>query len=169
MELIEKFRKLLNSFSNKKWQIIAGEMLAETPNYPFVEMFVINLTPDFHNQSIEVVKKESGMLTEQNIKTYNSTLQFNFRHKTMMEAVELANNLFRIINFEKRNMINNNGFGIKRMSFIRNLNFIEAGKWSYCYSFDVEISFDVIEEREVETIETVKTKINNKQEVTINE
>ncbi len=55
------------------------------------------------------------------------------------------------------------------MSFIRNLNFIEAGKWSYCYSFDVEISFDVIEEREVETIETVKTKINNKQEVTINE
>ena len=87
----------------------------------------------------------------------------------MMEAVELANNLFRIINFEKRNMINNNGFGIKRMSFIRNLNFIEAGKWSYCYSFDVEISFDVTEEREVETIETVKTKINNKQEVTINE
>ena len=158
MELIEKFRKLLNSFSNKKWQIIAGEMLAETPNYPFVEMFVINLTPDFHNQSIEVLKKENGVLTEQNIKTYNSTLQFNCRHKTMMEAVELANNLFRIINFEKRNMINNNGFGIKRMSFIRNLNFI-----------DVEISFDVTEEREVETIETVKTKINNKQEVTINE
>ena len=49
MELIEKFRKLLNSFSNKKWQIIAGEMLAETPNYPFIEMFVINLTPDFYN------------------------------------------------------------------------------------------------------------------------
>ena len=83
MELIEKFRKLLNSFSNKKWQIIAGEMLAETPSYPFVEMFVINLTPDFHNQSIEVLKKENGVLTEQNIKTYNSTLQFNCRHKTM--------------------------------------------------------------------------------------
>ena len=167
--MIEKFRKLLNSFSNKKWQIVNGEVLAKTPDYPFVKMFVINLAPDFHNQSVEIKKRNENVLIEENLKTYFTMLQFNCRHSTMTEAVTLANDLFRLINYEKRKKILNEGIGIRKMSNIRNLNYEVAGKWNYCYSFDVEISYDVIEEREIETIETIKANINNKQEVTIDE
>ena len=68
MDKIEDFRKLLNSFSDNKWQIINGDILAQTPNYPYIEMFIINYSPDFHNQSVEVVEKENKTLVEQNIK-----------------------------------------------------------------------------------------------------
>ncbi|WP_304181926.1 hypothetical protein [Leptotrichia trevisanii] len=169
MDRIEYFRKLLNSFSNNKWQIVNGNILAQTPNYPYIEMFIINYSPDFHSQSVEVVEKENKTLVERNTKTHNATLQLNCRHKSLIESAALANELFKIINYVKRETINNNGFGIKEMSNIKSLNDFEGGKWNYCYSFDVEISFDVIEERTIETIETVKTNIKNKQEVIRNE
>ena len=169
MERIEDFRKLLNSFSDEKWQIINGDILSQTPNYPYIEMFIINYSPDFYNQSVEVIEKENKTLVERNIKIHNATLQLNCRHKSLTESVALANELFKIINYVKREIINNNGFGIKDMSNIKSLNDFEGGKWNYCYSFDVEISFDVIEDRIIESIETVKTDIKNKQEVIRNE
>lgn len=163
MDKIEEFRKLLNQYSNKEFQVIQGEILSETPVYPYIEMFTLNITPDFHNQNETIVEKISedgkNYLIEENEKAIFSSVQLNCRHKSMIEAQELAQKLFMLINYTKRDDLLNNEIGIRNMSMIRSLNFFEAGKWSYCYTFDVELTYSVIETKQVETIE--KIKINN--------
>lgn len=168
MDKIELLRSLLNTYLNPAVQVVRGEELSKTPPYPYVEMFIINMNPDFHVQNEEIVIRNGETLKEENLKFYTSVLQLNCRHRSNLEALNLAQGLYRLINYEKRDDIINKGLGIKRMSIIKTLNYIEAGKWTYCYSFDIEISFDVLESKEIGTIERVETKIND-EEVTLNE
>lgn len=163
MDKIEQFRELLNEYSEGNYQIVRGEELSEYPEYPFIEMFVLNIVPDFHSQNETIIEKvsESGevYLIEENEKIEFATLQLNCRHESLLEAQQLAHNLFMLINYFKRDEFINNDIGIRQMSMIRNLNYYEAGKWSYCYSFDVELTYSVIETKKIENIE--KIKINN--------
>ncbi len=165
MDKIEVFRELLNIYSEGAYQVIRGEELAKTPEYPYIEMFVLNIAPDFHTQSEEVVEKitEHGetYLIEKNEKLEFATLQMNCRHKNNLEAQHLAHELYKIINYTKRDEIINNDIGIRQMSMIRNLNFFEAGKWSYCYTFDVELTYSITESKKIEDIEKVIIKVKN--------
>lgn len=167
MNKIEIFRTMLNSFLNPDTQVVRGAELAKTPTYPYVEMFILNLSPDYHLDD-DITQKNGGVLEVQNLRRYTSTLQLNCRNINSLSALQLADRIYKLINFEQRDEFINKGIGIKNMSMIRNLNFFEAGKWAYNYSFDVEISFDEVETRETTTIENIAIKVKN-EEVIINE
>ena len=168
MSKINEFRSKLNRYVNPVSQVIAGEELAKNPPYPYVEMFVLNQVIDFHTNDEQIISRIDNTVKEKTIKFNTAMLQLNCRHKTINEALELANTLYKIINYVKREDLINAGIGIKNMSQIRSLHYQEAGKWTYCFSFAVEICFDTVEEKNIDTIGTIEITIKN-EEVTFNE
>ena len=165
MDKIELFRELLNSFSEGAYQVVRGEELSKTPKYPYIEMFVLNIVPDFHTQSEEVIERitedAETYLIQENEKFEFATLQMNCRHKSNLEAQQLAHDLFILINYTKNDELLNNEIGVRNMSMIRNLNYFEGGKYSYCYTFDVELSYSIVDRKKIEDIEKVRIKVKD--------
>lgn len=152
----EQLRKLLASFVD--FQIIRDDYIAKKPN-EFAIMHTISLTKNSISGS-RVIKNDEEKIIEQTSRLVSAYFQIDCIAMTQARSEEMANKLYDVIVFGKRDELIRNGFGLQSESIqIADRTFLEGSQYIYRFGFDVEISWREISERERILIKDIDYKI----------
>ena len=152
----EQLRKLLASFVD--FQIIRDDYIAKKPN-EFAIMHTISLTKNSISGS-RVIKNDEEKIIEQTSRLVSAYFQIDCIARTQARSEEMANKLYDVIVFGKRDELIRNGFGLQSESIqIADRTFLEGSQYIYRFGFDIEINWREISERERILIKDIDYKI----------
>ena len=155
----EQLRKLLASFVD--FQIIRDDYIAKKPN-EFAIMHTISLTKNSISGR-RIISNDEEKITEQTSRLVSAYFQIDCIAMTQARSEEMANKLYDVIVFGKRDELIRNGFGLQSESIqIADRTFLEGSQYIYRFGFDIEINWREISERERILIKDIDYK--NKEE-----